>query len=112
MARHSTGWMSDDGNSEQAIEGLSACFKQIRLRSPRLKESMDGRSELNLDAIIAEGLRILALDRVPSNFDSIAIKRQISDFLDEVLEERTVREVLQLRETVNGKRVFLCNQYK
>ncbi|KAG0094025.1 hypothetical protein BGZ92_010037 [Podila epicladia] len=63
---------------------------------------MDGSSALNLEAFIAEGLGNLTLDRVPSNFDSIAIKTQISDFLDEVLDEKTIRKVLQMREMVNG----------
>lgn len=109
LSTSQSSWIGGDGNRERAIEGLRACFKQIRRRSMLLKESMDD-SELNLDTFIAEGLRNLALDRIPSNLDSIANKGRISDFLDEVLEENTVRKVLQLREMVNGRRVFLCNQ--
>lgn len=99
-------WMGDVGNSEQAIGRLKACFKKVGRRGPRVKDSMDASPVLNLDAFHEEELCDLVLDRVPSTFGSIANKAQMSEFLDQVLEERTVREVLQLREMVNGKARF------
>ncbi|KAF9396366.1 hypothetical protein CPC16_002549 [Podila verticillata] len=94
--------MGKVGNSEQAIGGLKACFKKVGRRGLRVKDSVDASSVSNLDAFHAEELYDQTLDRIPSTFGSIANKTQMSEFLDQVLEERTVRKVLQLREMVNG----------
>lgn len=99
-------WMGEVGNSDQAIGRLKACFKKVGRRGPRVKDSMDASSVSNLDVFHAEEWYDQTLDCIPSTFGSIANKTQMSDFLDQVLEERTVRKVLQLREMMNGKACF------